>query len=342
VRVLVVDDDAVFRQGLGELLEQDGHRVETAPSVPKALEILATEEFDLIFTDLKMPRHGGLELLREVRSRWPRTLVVMVTGFATVGTAVEAMKLGAFDYVGKPFQIHQVQGVLDLAQKEIQFQGHGPPPARIESLLKRWTGDGISVLHIGPGPTRPIPHVTSLPLPAEPHRIRDAVESFLPDHPRAGVVLEGADALFDGSARGDFLPFIRSLWERLGDRVPLVVTYDPARLTQAMVDELIATLAAPVTRSTLEALSNPIRRAVLQRAGQGPISFTQALEAAGIDDSPKLSFHLRRLVDEGLLGHANDLYRISARGEESLRMLSEWDSLATTGPIASAALPRPG
>ncbi len=340
MRLLVVDDDAVFRQGLGELLEQDGHRVETAPSVPRALELLETEEFDLIFTDLKMPRHSGLELLKDVRTRWPRTLVVMVTGFATVATAVEAMKLGAFDYVGKPFQIQQVQNVLKLADQEIRFQGRGPPPAKVENLLKRWTADGLPVLHVTPKPGRPHDLVTVLPLPTEPHRIRDAVESFLPEHPKAGILLEGVDTLFVGPARSDFLPFVRSIRERLGDRGPLVVTYDPNQLTAAEGEELTAALAAPVTRSTLEALSNPIRRAVLQRAGQGPISFTQALEAAGIDDSPKLSFHLRRLVEEGMLGHANDQYRISARGEESLKMLAQWDALASSGPIASAALPR--
>jgi ActR/RegA family two-component response regulator len=342
VRLLVVDDDTVFRQGLGELLEQDGHQVELAPTVPRALEFLAAEQRDLIFTDLKMPRHNGLELLREVRSRWPKTLVVMITGFATVDTAVEAMKLGAFDYIAKPFQIKQVQAVLQLAEQEIKFQGRGALPPKIELILKRWTVDGLPVLHVTPRPGRPQALVTELPLPAEPHRIRDAVESFLPEHPRAGVLLEGVDRLFEGRAGADFVPFIRSIRDRIGERGPLVVTFDPTRHSAAEVEELTAALAGPATRSALEALSNPIRRAVLQRAGHGPITFTQAMEAAGIDDSPKLSFHLRRLVDEGMLGHAHEQYRISARGEESLQILGRWDSLASTGPIASTALPQTG
>jgi ActR/RegA family two-component response regulator len=339
MRLLLVDDDVVFRQELGDLLEQDGNTVVTAASVPKALEAMAAGEFDLTFTDLKMPRHSGLELLREIRARWPRTLVVMITGFATIETAVEAMKVGAFDYVQKPFKIDQIHRVLELAAREIKFQGRGEPPAEVAGLLRRWTADGLAVLRFSPNPVRSTANVTAVDLPAEPSQVRDHVESFLSDHPHPGVLVEGVERLFGGRAGGHLVPFVRSLRERLVDLGPLVVTYDPAKLTAAEGEELRAALAAPVTQSTLEALSNPIRRAVLQRAGEGPISFTQALEAAQLDDSPKLAFHLRRLVDEGLLGHVGDQYRISTRGEESLRLLARWDSLAASAPTASAALP---
>jgi ActR/RegA family two-component response regulator len=339
MRLLVVDDDAVFRQELGDLLEQDGNTVVTAASVPKALEALAADGFDLVFTDLKMPRHSGLELLREVRARWPRTLVVMITGFATIETAVEAMKVGAFDYVQKPFKIEQIHLVIELADQEIKFQGRGEPPAQVAGLVRRWSEDGLAILRMSPNPGRPAANVTAFATPAEPTEVRDHLESFLHDHPHPGVLLEGVDRLFEGRPSGHLVPFVRSLRERLGDLGPLVVTYDPSKVTVGEGEELRAALAAPVTQSTLEALSNPIRRAVLQRAGQGTISFTQAMESAQLDDSPKLSFHLRRLVEEGLLGHVGDQYRISARGEESLRLLARWDSLAASAPSASAALP---
>ncbi|MCI4369577.1 MAG: response regulator, partial [Thermoplasmata archaeon] len=105
MRLLIVDDDAVFREELSDILRDDGHEVHSAPSVPKAIEELEREDFDAVFSDLKMPRQSGLVLLRDVRQRWPQTLVVMITGFATVETAVDAMKLGAFDYIRKPFTI---------------------------------------------------------------------------------------------------------------------------------------------------------------------------------------------------------------------------------------------
>ncbi|MCI4350449.1 MAG: response regulator [Thermoplasmata archaeon] len=339
MRLLVVDDDAVFRQELADLLEQDGHEVGIAPSVPRALEALAVDPPDLVFTDLKMPRHSGLELLREVRGRWPRTLVVMITGFATVDTAVDAMKMGAFDYIQKPFRIDQVQKTLALAAREIRFQGRGEPSAHLEAIVRRWTEEGLEVLRVRHGPAPPQKGVTVFDSPAEASLVRDGVESFLPNHPKPGILIEGVDRYFDGDARAGLVRFVRSIRETLGERGPLVVTFDPAKISAAEGEELQAALAGPATRSTMEALSNPIRRSVLQRAGEGPISFTQALQAAGLDDSPKLAFHLRRLVDEGLLGHLGDEYRISHRGEETLHLLARWDSLAASAPSASAALP---
>jgi ActR/RegA family two-component response regulator len=340
VRILIVDDDAVFRQELGDLFEQDGHTVALAPSVPKAIEVLEAGEFDLVFTDLKMPRHSGLDLLREVRQRWPRVLVVVVTGFASVDTAIDAMKIGAFDYLRKPFQIARVQEVIALAREEVAFQGRGPP-TRVAGLIERWRADGLPVLYVGAESIPARAGLTSVPLPSEAGAVRDVLEGFLPAHPTAAVVVDGLDQLFPEAGRSSFIPFVRSLRERIGDRGPLVVTFDPTRWSAAEVEELTAALAAGFTRSTMEALSNPIRRSVLQRAGAGPISFTQALEAAGLDDSPKLAFHLRRLVEEGLLGHVDETYRISARGEELLRLLAHWDQLASSGPRASAAVPRP-
>ena len=71
MRLLVVDDDAVFREDLAELLRDEGHEVAVAPSAPKALEALTEGEFEVVLTDLKMPRQSGLDLLRVVRQRWP-------------------------------------------------------------------------------------------------------------------------------------------------------------------------------------------------------------------------------------------------------------------------------
>lgn len=122
MRILVVDDDPVFRQELSDLLVEDGHNVASASSAPKAIDVLTNQEVDVVLTDLKMPRQSGLELLAEIRHRWPRTLVVMITGYATVETALEAMKLGAFDYIRKPFRAEQVQETLRLVAQEHAYE----------------------------------------------------------------------------------------------------------------------------------------------------------------------------------------------------------------------------
>jgi CheY-like chemotaxis protein len=343
VRLLIVDDDAVFRQELGDLLQEAGHQVLTAPNVPKAIELLEAQDVDVVFTDLKMPRQSGMELLKEVRSRWPRILVVMITGYATVDTAVEAMKVGAFDYVRKPFRLEQVQQVLEMARQEFQFQGERNGVPDVDSVVRAWVGRAqLEVLQVSPRALRPGKGVTVVALdPAEPSRIRDAVEAFVVPRPRVGLVLEGVDRLLQTHRRQDVLEFIGSLRQRMEGKGPFLVTFDPKRVSAHDATDLRAAVVESSTRATLEALSNPLRRAVLRRAAVGPCSFTEAMRAAGLDDSPKLSFHLRKLVEDGLLAHPGEEYRITARGEESIRLLAELDAAASIGLSGNAVIPFP-
>ncbi len=344
MRVLVVDDDAVFRQELGDLLEADGHEVTVAPSVPKALEELERRDVDVVFTDLKMPRHSGLELLKEVRARWPQTLVVMITGFATVETAVDAMKAGAFDYVRKPFQLVQVQKVLELAREQLDFRTPTGRRADVERLLRDWAGrPDLSVLVLSSKAPAPQPRLTHLdPNYENPSEIAGAIREFAQGHPRAAVLLEEVDRCFAHHRRTDILSILESMTEAMRGHGPLVVSYDPARLSATDARALTAIVASSETRETLEAIANPLRRAILQRALQGAISFSEAMHAAGLDDSPKLAFHLRRLVDGGLLTHDGQEYRITARGKEATRTVFEMDASLPSRSDANAALPLAG
>ncbi|HTT16703.1 MAG TPA: response regulator [Thermoplasmata archaeon] len=339
MRLLVVDDDAVFREELAELLRDDRHEVTVSPSVAKALEELARGEFDAILSDLKMPRQGGLDLLREVRAHYPSTPLVVVTGFATVETAVAAMKAGAAEYVQKPFQVEQVRTVLRHLEEEARFLPVGDRPPTAESIARAWSSAGeIAVLRLSTRPARPTPGVTVLvPDLENPSAIREQVVDFLAEHPKAGVLLEDADRLLSHHRRADILAFLEDLRARLDGRGPLVVLFDPGRISATAARDLRAAVAGPETRLTLEALANPVRRSVLRRAADGPCSFTEALRAAGLEDSPKLAFHLRRLVDGGLLGHEGETYRITPKGREALALLAELDRLARHGNLASGA-----
>ncbi len=101
-RILVADDEQGLRAFVAEALEDDGHTVAQAADGAVAAQRLAKESFDLLITDLKMPRLDGMQLLRQVRTEQPELEVIVLTAFGTVDTAVEAMKLGAFDYLQKP------------------------------------------------------------------------------------------------------------------------------------------------------------------------------------------------------------------------------------------------
>jgi DNA-binding NtrC family response regulator len=124
--VLIVDDEAVARDGL-EMALEDRYRVSTASSGAAALETLEAEIVDVMISDLRMPGMSGLELLSEAKSREPDLIVLMVTGFAAIDTAVEAMRAGAVDYIPKPYHLDDVRLRLAraLESRELRAERDG-------------------------------------------------------------------------------------------------------------------------------------------------------------------------------------------------------------------------
>src|SRR5215468_4839830 len=120
-RVLIVDDEAGVRESLRMVLK-DTYDPVAAGSATDALEALGAGPFDVVLLDIVMPGMDGLELLEEVRSRYPRVPVIMLTATKTVKTAVGAMKLGAFDYVTKPFDVDELRVILDKATENAALQ----------------------------------------------------------------------------------------------------------------------------------------------------------------------------------------------------------------------------
>jgi CheY-like chemotaxis protein len=118
-RILVVDDEPIILTSFAKAFERaaDQYEIRGVGSGDEALEALAAEAFDLVFTDLKMPGMDGLEVIRRVRAEHPSADVVMMTGYSTVETAIDAMKEGALDYVLKPFTQDELFGIVRKAER---------------------------------------------------------------------------------------------------------------------------------------------------------------------------------------------------------------------------------
>ncbi len=114
-KILVIDDEEIVCLSCQRILTEEGYEVQTRLSGPEGLKLLAEEPFDLVIVDLKMPGMDGIEVLQAIKRDYPQTPVIMITGYATVESAVEAMKSGAFDYLPKPFTPDEVAVVVKKA-----------------------------------------------------------------------------------------------------------------------------------------------------------------------------------------------------------------------------------
>ncbi len=121
-RILVVDDEKVIREILAEFLTLEGYHVASVEDGQKALEELRLRPYDLVISDLKMPRVSGLQLLEKLAAENINVLTVIMTGFGTVETAIEAMKRGAYDYILKPFKVEEVIHVVQRGLYRQQLQ----------------------------------------------------------------------------------------------------------------------------------------------------------------------------------------------------------------------------
>jgi CheY-like chemotaxis protein len=114
-RILLVDDEEVIHASVRKSLRKGDWTVDSAMNAREALETLHTSTYDLVITDLMMPGMDGLELLGEIRRSIGDVPVIMLTGYATIRTAVKAMEMGAFDYIAKPFTREELSGVVGRA-----------------------------------------------------------------------------------------------------------------------------------------------------------------------------------------------------------------------------------
>ncbi len=298
LRILVADDEAAQRNIVAEILSDQGHVVDAASSGEEALDALAAAPRDLLLTDLKMPGIDGMELLRRGRELQPDLIVILMTGFGTVSSAVEAMKSGAWDYLQKPFdraelieRVRRVAERVELTRENIR-------------LRRRLAEDG-GVRLIGESPVmqtvlRHVAQIAGVPgdvlLTGESGTGKELVARELHQQSRradgpivavnCGAIPEGlAESHFFGHEKGAFTHAVRS---RAG-------VFEQADGGTLFLDE-VASLPLPLQPKLLRIL----QERVVERVGsQGPRTVDVRVVAATNRD-------LREMVAAGRF--RDDLY----------------------------------
>ena len=135
MRILLVEDEKMTRVALSDTLTRDGHHVTACADGEAGLEAIASQDFDVVLTDLRLPRADGLELLRAVQDRGGHSKVIIMTAFASTESAVQALRLGAYDYVTKPFQPDEILTMLGhISQLESVVRENQELKARMRGL----------------------------------------------------------------------------------------------------------------------------------------------------------------------------------------------------------------
>jgi ATP-dependent Lon protease len=144
-RILVVDDEEIARKNLDHILRKENYTVVTAENGLEAIKKMEESDYDVILTDIRMETVNGIEVLEKAKSKYPDTKVIMITGFASINSAIESMKKGAFHYIEKPFKVDKVRSVVKQAVEKklstISTRGSvlcfaGPPGTGKTSLGK--------------------------------------------------------------------------------------------------------------------------------------------------------------------------------------------------------------
>lgn len=133
-KILIVDDEANIREPLSDALKEEGYQVNTAEDGQRAVEQVRRFNFDMAIVDIRIPHIGGLEVLHYIKKSKPETMTIMMTGYASLETAVEALREGAYDYLIKPFNMEKLFSVLKRGLREQKLTREN---ARLNDELKQ-------------------------------------------------------------------------------------------------------------------------------------------------------------------------------------------------------------
>jgi DNA-binding NtrC family response regulator len=122
LNLLIVDDERSIREACREVAQSLGYTAYVADSAEHAYRLLDSQTFDAVLLDLRLPGAGGLDALRRIKERRPEAVVVVVTGYGTVQSAVQAMKNGAYDYVTKPFSVDELKMLLERVGSHLKLK----------------------------------------------------------------------------------------------------------------------------------------------------------------------------------------------------------------------------
>jgi len=378
---MVVDDDELLVEQLQRYLERHKHEALCANSAEEALELLqrTAEEGtapQAIFTDIRMGVMSGLDLITKVQERWKELFIIVMTGYATIENAIDAMRRGAFDFITKPFRtpligekLKAIQAEMDLRQElqEAKPAEEEPEPQFTDprSWLEEQAAE-TSLLVVSPRERRlfmgpesaegTVDHENlqyvqlthgnqpgTIP-PGHLHSLLQRLNEFSQEHPSGLVYLEGLGLLSQmhgfATVQNLVTHFMKEQKEQKETNCHLCLGVGREELDPPDLAALQQVLAQEQLVNISRSMAHEARLAILHHVGQTRgVAFNELFKAMDLASSASLTFHLKQLLQTNLLEQNEEgAYRLTPEGRTSLEALSRLRELSATSFTGPATL----
>ncbi|MFQ5980238.1 MAG: response regulator [Candidatus Heimdallarchaeota archaeon] len=340
MKILVVDDDAVFLDKMKKNLSIDRHSVTTALSGEEALETLRETAFDLVITDLRMNELSGIDLIKKMNETGIDANVIVLTGYGTINSAVEAMKYGAYDYLLKPLRLPTLRNKISEVGKELQFRNELAVPEVTHELDRSETSipdltppflivstrnpdDVINSFSLTDASTVHVSYIEGQGkiAPSKLHLIRDSIRDFAKQQEKGTIIFDGIQDLLMTHRWKNLKKFIRYLQEEIisSDYTMLFLIDEGSPdngYDKILLHDALSILSVQTFDIILDIISHSIRKNIITLlTTRGPTRFNKIAEELEIENTATLTFHIKKLVRESVLMKEDNSYALTARGE---------------------------
>jgi DNA-binding response OmpR family regulator/predicted transcriptional regulator len=355
MNILVVDDDNLTRTMFSELLSKDGHITTAVGSGNEALAKMKNSIFDFAIVDLKMPGISGIDVLREIKIRNPATEVIIITGYGTVDTAVEAMKRGAYDFIEKPFKFKKIQGLIkDLSTTRKKESG------KIQILQEPYhdllkTGDFTDIFKKYKEPRKGLYVTTEISekartkydkfnisyieigqlKPTDALKIKlindvsNKIHRFVRDNKNSLLLIDCFDIFIRHQTWNTIKQFIMKIYdELLRNNSEMIISVDANGIYRKNLEQLVRIIYEANLNIGLDSLSSPLEIEIVDYLSRNEgSSFNSILKNINTDQSSKLSFHLQKLTENGVVQKSNKKYNLEPKGVLIVNTLRLFESI---------------
>ena len=334
----------MFLEKLDKVLRLENHQTSLANTGMEALDIIGKDEFDLLLTDLKMGDITGIDLIKNLTGAGIDLVSIVVTGYASIDSAVEAMKAGAYDYIVKPFnvdnlrkKIKEVEGELKLrrtlvkapinekasiidSDRHFNFVLHSEPfliisnedPSIIINNFKIKRAIPIKI-----GFNEGVNEIS----PTKFNLIREIIKKFVQNHSEGTIIFKGIEELLLTHKWAYLKGFIENIrQEILTSAFSMIILVDQEHpkgiIYQTLLHDALSLISIQAFDSIISIISHSMRKNIINLLKKnGKLNFNRIVKDLQIKSSSNLAFHIKKLVEEKILNKKENLYYLTPRGQ---------------------------